>query len=474
MKIIVWYRNDLRVHDHEALWRAAEKTADVIPVYVFDPRAFADYQLGFLKTGPLRRQFLLESVRNLRTNLRKIGSNLLVRTGLPEDIIPQLAQELGAEAVYASEEVTSEELTVEARLEERLKAAGRELRLFWEATLIHVDELPMKVRDLPDVFTQFKNKIERFAKIEATFPVPQNLEFKETIDLGDIPAVPAGGQPAFRGGEDEGRQRLRDYFWTKDLLRTYKETRNGMLGLDYSSKFSAWLANGSISPRYIYEEVRRYETERVQNESTYWLIFELYWRDYFRFVALKFGNRIFQRSGLKSPGQAADGRSAKKKNGKGAEAIFEKWRLGETGVPLIDANMRELLATGFMSNRGRQNVASFLVQDLHLDWRWGAAWFESQGLDYDACSNWGNWIYVAGVGNDPRENRYFHILKQATNYDPQGAYVKHWLPELARVPADKIHSVGLLSNDEQKRFGVRLGVDYPNPLVDVRQWLRRE
>ena len=480
MKIIVWYRNDLRVHDHEALWQAAEKTAQVVPVYVFDPRTLADYQLGFLKTGPLRQQFLRESVANLRANLQKIGSNLLVRVGFPEDIIPELAQELGAAAVYASEEITHEEMAVETRLEERLKAGGRELRVFWEATLVHVDDLPMKVRDLPDVFTQYKNKVERFARIQPTFLTPQNLKFAENTALGDLPAavpLPPGGQPAFRGGEDEARARLHDYFWTKDLLRTYKETRNGMLGLDYSSKFSPWLANGCLSPRYIYEEVRRYEAERTQNESTYWLIFELYWRDYFRFVGLKFGNRIFQRRGLKGADPAAGGRAsqpAKNARSKGAEAVFEKWRLGETGVPLIDANMRELLATGFMSNRGRQNVASFLVQDLHLDWRWGAAWFESQGLDYDVCSNWGNWLYVAGVGNDPRENRYFNILKQATNYDPQGEYVRHWLPELAQVPANRIHSVGLLANDEQKRFGVRLGVDYPNPLVDVRQWARRE
>jgi deoxyribodipyrimidine photo-lyase len=241
-----------------------------------------------------------------------------------------------------------------------------------------------------------------------------------------------------------------------------------MLGLDYSSKFSPWLANGCISPRYIYEEIKKYEHERTANESTYWLVFELIWRDYFRFVAMKFGNKIFQKYGLK-PESYVKTQTTTAIN-KTERNIFEKWRLGETGVPLIDANMKELLATGYMSNRGRQNVASFLVKDLQIDWRWGAAWFESQLIDYDVCSNWGNWLYVAGVGNDPRENRYFNILKQATNYASKGEYVKHWLPVLSNVPMDKIHSVGLLNNEEQKRFGVRLGVDYPNPIVDVRKW----
>jgi deoxyribodipyrimidine photo-lyase len=175
---------------------------------------------------------------------------------------------------------------------------------------------------------------------------------------------------------------------------------------------------------------------------------------------MKFGNKIFHKKGIMN----------KPIVWKTNRNIFEKWRLGETGVPLIDANMKELLETGFMSNRGRQNVASFLVRDLQIDWRWGAAWFESQLIDYDVCSNWGNWLYGAGVGNDPRDNRYFNILKQATNYDSKGEYVKHWLPELSDVPAEKVHSVGLLNNEEQKRFGVRLGVDYPNPIVDVRKW----
>jgi deoxyribodipyrimidine photo-lyase len=452
MKIILWYRNDLRIHDHEALWKASEKTSEVVPVYIFDPRLFKEHDLGFPKTGKLRHQFLIQSVKNLQVNLQKIGSNLIIRTGFPEDILPQLAKEIQADEIYTSEEITSEENEVDSLVEERLKADGRKIKFFWQTTLFHVDDLPMDIENLPDVFTQFRNKVEKFAKIRRTFDIPKNLIFRGLINSEQICDLSINELVSFKGGETEAINRLNDYFWGKDLLKTYKETRNGMLGLDYSSKFSVWLANGCISSRYIYEEIKKYEHERIANESTYWLVFELIWRDYFRFVAMKFGNKIFHERGIMN----------KPTNWKTNRNIFEKWRLGETGVPLIDANM--------MSNRGRQNVASFLVKDLQIDWRWGAAWFESQLIDYDVCSNWGNWLYVAGVGNDPRENRYFNILKQATNYDGKGECVKHWLPVLSDVPVDRIHSVGLLTNEEQKRFEIRLGVDYPNPIVDVRKW----
>lgn len=174
---------------------------------------------------------------------------------------------------------------------------------------------------------------------------------------------------------------------------------------------------GCISARTIHYEVKKYEQERLANDSTYWLVFELLWRDYFRFVAAKYGTKIFRRQGIR------------KKEIKWQHDLikFETWRTGNTGVAFVDANMKELLLTGFMSNRGRQNVASFLTKDLGIDWRWGAAWFESQLIDYDVCSNWLNWVYVAGVGNDPREDRYFNIESQTRKYDPENQYSRIWL-----------------------------------------------
>jgi deoxyribodipyrimidine photo-lyase len=212
-----------------------------------------------------------------------------------------------------------------------------------------------------------------------------------------------------------------------------------------------------LSPRYIYWQIQEYESQRIRNDSTYWLVFELLWRDYFRFICAKHGDRIFYRSGLQ--GIRMDWKEDVDR--------FELWRAGKTGFPLVDANMQEIAATGFMSNRGRQNVASFLTKNLGINWQWGAEWFESILIDYDVCSNWGNWNYTAGVGNDARGFRFFNITKQAKDYDPDGLYVKHWLPVLQKIPAAKVHEPWKLLPVEQERLDVRIGVDYPNPIVDL-------
>ena len=190
----------------------------------------------------------------------------------------------------------------------------------------------------------------------------------------------------FTGGENSGLERLEYFLWSSDCVAKYKETRNGLLGKDYSTKFSPWLAAGCLSPRQIFWEIKKYEEKRVANQSTYWVIFELLWRDYFRLVCYKYGDSVFLETGIMNKRLAWSQDKGK----------FEAWREGRTGVPFVDANMRELSRTGWMSNRGRQNVASFLVKDLGLDWRLGAEWFESQLLDHDVCSNYGNWNYAAG------------------------------------------------------------------------------
>ncbi len=470
IKIIVWLRNDLRLRDNEVLFRAAEK-GEVYPVYCFDPRNYQENELGLPKTGSFRAEFLRTSVANLHKNLENQGSNLIIRQGLPENIIPQLVTLLQADAVYASKEVTHEELHVENNLEEKLLKQRVPLEFFWQSTLLHVDDIPWPIGNLPDVFTQFRKEAERSTPVRETFSVPKQLNSIQGIDLGSLPSLEELGVSApqydersvmpFSGGEDAAWERLKSYLWEGNHLKNYKETRNGLLGAEYSSKLSPWLANGAISPRSVYEEVKKYEKERVKNKSTYWLIFELLWRDYFRFVAKKYGNNIFKPGGIHEV----------QNNLNDDTQAFEKWKTGKTGIPFIDANMREINTSGYMSNRGRQNVASFLTKDLKVNWTWGASYFETQLIDYDVCSNWGNWNYVAGVGNDPRENRYFNIMSQATRYDPRGDYVRHWIPELSQIKGKKIHYPAELPEAEMLEAGVRIGKDYPEPMVDFQKWL---
>ncbi len=467
-RILIWYRNDLRLHDHEPIHQALAQQATIIPVYCFDPRQFGQTAFGFAKTGAFRAQFLLESLADLRQSLQALGSDLVLRWGQPEQVIPALATTLRAEAVYYHAEVTSEETTVETELVKALKQQQVSSATFWGHTLYHPNDLPFELSQLPELFSAFRKQVEQQSTVNPSFVAPSQLpSLPAAVETGDLPTLatlgltPADAEPRavlqYQGGEQAGKQRLAEYFWQQDRLRCYKQTRNEMLGANYSSKFSAWLAAGCLSPRYIYEQVRQYETQHVQNESTYWLIFELLWRDYFRFICAKHNRRIFAPSGLQNlPIQW-----------KQDWPRFDLWRAGQTGYPLVDANMRELAASGYLSNRGRQNVASFLTKNLGIDWRMGAEWFESLLIDYDVCSNWGNWSYAAGVGNDARGFRFFNITKQAKDYDPQGRYVKHWLPELAQVPASKVHEPWKLSATEQQQFDLRLGVDYPHPVVDL-------
>lgn len=477
-RIIYWFRNDLRLHDNEGFLKATQDADEVIPVFVFDTRQFKEIDLlGFPKTGTFRAKFLLESVQNLRDNLRKKGGNLLVRLGKPEIIISELARELTVSTVYTSKEAAQEETDIETALSKKLKVYNIDFEVFWQSTLYHPRDLPFWVSRLPNVFTDFRKAIEQQSKIRPTFSEPASVRSPEGIEIGKMPEIyelilfsllPIADQRGaflFKGGETEALHRLQTYFWENDQLKTYKETRNGLLGADFSSKFSPWLAYGCISPRQIYEEVKRYETERTANDSTYWLIFELIWRDYFRFMTLKYGSRIFKVSGIQYNLEL-------KWNHR--RDLFETWVNGQTGIPFIDANMRELKLTGFISNRGRQNVASFLSKNLKVDWTWGAAYFESQLIDYDVCSNWGNWNYVAGVGNDPRENRYFNIYSQAKKYDEQGKYVKTWLPELVNVPTDLIHQVWNLDAAAQQQYGVHLGNNYPVSIVAANRWLHNK
>lgn len=437
MRVLYWFRNDLRLYDNPALRAATDAGHQIVPVYVLDELWLGRDRWGFRRTGPWRLRFLLESLHDLKEHLREKGSDLLVVQGKSVDVLSELAQEYGCEAIYASKAYTTEEVNMEEKLQKAVP-----LHLYHSSPLIHPGDAPFEIVNLPEVFTAFRKKVEKYSKVREPLEAPEAisspdlpdepLPSAEAIWGSPLPEADRRGVLDFRGGKQAAYKRLDHYFWDTGRVEVYKKTRNGLIGADYSTKFSPWLANGSISPRAIYYDLEDYEQERTKNQSTYWVKFELLWRDYFKYVAMKHGARLFQRGGILQ----------RDKSWRDNPKNFRKWALGQTGDRFVDANMRELLYTGFMSNRGRQNVASFLVHRYKEDWRKGAAWFESLLVDYDPASNYGNWAYNSGVGNDPRD-RVFNTESQASRYDGEGAYRALWLDREASLePEEMLQQVG--------------------------------
>jgi deoxyribodipyrimidine photo-lyase len=427
MKIaIVWLTTDLRIRDNETLIQAMAQADQIIPVVCLAPNDLANTSFGFPKMGYFRMRFFFEALRDLDQQLRAQGSGLILSLESPEIAIPSLAKAYQADQVYTKEQVGFEELETQQKVREALLPLQAVLETVNTFTLYHPEDLPFALSDLPDVFTKFRLTLEKNSQIRSRIEAPKSLN-SPSIPALKIPSfselgiheIPLDARSAFPlvGGETAGQARLQDYLFGTRAALTYKETRNGLIGLDYSTKFSAYLAFGCLSARDIYWTLAQFESQVEANESTYWIKFELLWRDYFWFLMKKRPRSYFRPSGLlgSHPLHGLD------------PAILATWVQGETGQLFIDANMRELAETGFMSNRGRQNVASYFCHTLQQDWRYGAAYFESQLLDYDVSSNWGNWAYVAGVGNDPRPDRRFNTEKQAEVYDPQQTYQHLWL-----------------------------------------------
>jgi deoxyribodipyrimidine photo-lyase len=342
MKItVVWFKTDLRLNDNETLVKAIAQSDQIIPVYCFDESHFGKSDFGFQKTGSYRATFLLESIQDLDKNLRALGSGLIIAKGKPEEEIPKIVKQYNANKVVAKREVAFEEKRTEALVQEALFKIKCELETFSTSTLYHAEDLPFSIKNIPDVFTNFRKQTEKEAQIRPAFETPIKIKSPQ-IEPVVIPSIEELGLSfqsidsraaiVFKGGENEALKRLNHYFEGTGSISTYKETRNGLIGADYSSKFSAWLALGCISPRFIYQELKKYEQKFGSNESTYWLVFELIWRDYFRFIMKKYNAKLFLQSGIKTNEiQINDTNSIN----------MEAWINGETGVDFVDANMIE-------------------------------------------------------------------------------------------------------------------------------------
>ena len=439
--VVFWFRHDLRLHDqlalHEAMQHAQQRGGWLLPVFVHDPAQNDATAWGCARTSPRRQAWLSSALQDLADQLGELGSQLLQCHGDPVTVVADLVRSLGDPWVVCEDIAAPEERAVV----QALRQAGVSVHTVWQSTLLAPGSLPFSPAQVPDGFTVFRQAIER-AQVRAAEPLPAPRQLppgppaewvrawhatiprtvqdaaRTLTSLSDLPcdlrsSFPCG-PAAFHGGERAALAHLHVYCQRR-LPHSYKATRNGLTGLDYSSKWSPWLATGALSPRQAWATIQAFEREHGANDSTYWLWFELLWRDHFRFLHLKHGARLYHASGLTQQPRPSHHPEA-----------FARWCEGRTGHPFIDAGLRELAATGYLSNRLRQNVASYLIHDLACDWRAGAAWFESQLLDYDVYSNQGNWLYLSGRGTDPRGSRRFNPDKQAQDYDPDGAYRRLW------------------------------------------------
>lgn len=428
--VIYWFRTDLRVEDNPGLRLAARLSDRLLPVYCHDRAWLADTPWGFARRARHRRRFDAAALADLDFSLRRLGSGLLQTGGEP--VIDLLAI---AKAVDAGMVICEDIPTPAGRAQvDALRAAGLMVETSWQASLLDPAVLPFAIEALPDVFTPFRESVEAAGIVPpAPQPVPDHLpprpdcsRLPATLAAPPLPPAPARDprssfpyhQAAFAGGESAARERLAHYF-ASNLPHAYKATRNGLDGTDHSAKFSPWLANGAVSARSAYAALREYEAGQGSSEGTYWIWFELLWRDYFRFLHFKHGEALYQAGGLRC--KLGDNVLPQHD-----DDAFRRWCTGNTGEALVDAGMRELAATGWLSNRMRQIVASALIYDLDCDWRAGAAWFAAQLLDFDPCSNQGNWLYIAGLGTDPRGGRRFNPVLQAKRYDADGHYRRQW------------------------------------------------
>lgn len=397
---IIWFRQDLRLHDNEALVEAARNAEHLVPVYVFD--------LKDNRAGEARIRFLVESIIDLRQQLRKLGSDLIVRIGKPDEILYQMAIETKSQWVYCNRERTREEVSLQDRLEKQLWTIGRELRYTRGKMLYHTADLPFPITHCPDAYVNFKKEVEHAVPVRQPLPVPKNIPpVPENLEPGFIPEpneILNGAKSIFEkyfvGGETAGIEML--------LGKASIPTKINLLGGSIIP--GPWISMGCLSPKRVYAHALQ------MGEDGKHICQSLIYRDYLRMMGKKYGDRIFHIAGItnKSPKVVAN------------TELFEQWKNGKTDIPIINAAMNQLNHTGWIPDALRKTVANYLIKILKLDWRWGAAYFESKLVDYDPCSNWVSWMNLAGVGPDNKEDRTIHYDLISKKLDPESIFITAW------------------------------------------------
>ena len=414
-KAVLWFRTDLRLHDNEALRDALEVAKEVYPIYVFDSRLFLGYSsFGLRKMGRHRCKFLIESVMNLRENLRSLGSDLIIRIGEPEKHVAQLASEVKSSWVFCMRERTKDEIRVQDALEQNLWSIGQELRFSRGKMLYYTQDLPFPITHAPDHFNAFKKEVEKIIPVREPLDSPEEMPAVERVEVGDLPEIQYFGWDVDHpnhfdhfGGETHAMKRL-ESLSDSECFQNYGHSYHFL---------SAYLSAGCLSPKTLYWAVHKYANSRYSKQ---WrsLLQDLLARDYFRLMSKKHGSLVFEKGGIRGSGD---------EHLKDDRKSFLKWVNSDTGDQYIDAYMDQLYSTGYISSTGRQSVACYLVNQLGVNWQLGAAYFESMLVDYDPCSNWGNWNALAGIGGDFKDFSRFNHVYQTKKEDPDLHFISPWL-----------------------------------------------
>ncbi|HEA16765.1 MAG TPA: DASH family cryptochrome [Pseudoalteromonas prydzensis] len=424
---LYWFTNDLRLSDNALITLAAKQDTALSLVYCVDPQWFKNNRHDCQAMGLHRWQFLVQSLQQLNNTLKDYGQHLVIYHQAAAEVIAHYYHHHNVRTLYCSEQIGYDER--QTLLDVAKNHGDLVIKQANTFTLYDNQQLPFAVNELPTTFSQFRKLIEQTAPV-----INSLLDPPEYIARPLLAAMPwpttlpnvSKERALFAGGEQSATKHLVNYFASASPS-TYKETRNALAGYENSSKFSPWLANGCISARQIVNALRNYERIHGANDSTYWIYFELLWREYFQLYSLCYGNKLFSFAGI----------TKRKPLTSFYPQRFKQWCTGTTPYPIVNACMKQLNQTGYMSNRGRQLVASCLVNELKLDWRFGAAYFEQQLIDYDVASNWGNWQYLAGVGADPRSGRHFNLVKQTQTYDANNEFINYW-------QGDEVHAIDSL------------------------------
>jgi len=455
---IVWFRRDLRLHEHPALRAALDAHNDVVPVFCFDERLLH----GRHASGS-RTQFLLECLADLDGSLRERGSGLVVRNGPPERTLAALAEEIKAEELHFTADITPFRAAARGARAKGVRCCSA--RSPWpprpqrdqrhRRTANAGGQALLGLLRVPSFVGERESRREVLGAPRQLPALPSGLARGEIPSLASLGLEQEVDEPP-KGGEHEGRKRL-ERFLAHDVSG-YRENRNALCSSS-TSRLSPYLHLGCVSAREV-------EDRLGSDGGSATFRRQLCWRDFHHHVLLHFPRNATSEFQPRYRGKIKWSH---------AERRFVAWCEGYTGYPLIDAGMRQLRREGWMHNRARLVVGSFLTKDLGIDWRWGERHFMRLLVDGDEANNNGNWQWIASVGTDPQPayRRIYNPTRQMEAHDPDGSYVRRYVPELRHVPDDYIREPWTMPAHVQREVGCVIGTDYPKPIVDHADARRR-